>query len=568
VPGAEVGLVGAAAIERHVTADAAGAWKLEAKTGRWGLSAATATATGFIDSAKYDKDTANIKLAVASGVKVRGKLTTKPVADTYVTVSVTSQHDSDLFVVRVAEDGTFATQVPRSRTVTVQMLEHAIGQASKEITGDEVEIEVSSAVLAPPEQAVVDWTAAHAFPIATVEAGHGFDDLAPFAKLIGNAHVIALGEATHGTREFFQIKHRMLEYLVTKLGVTTFAIEANQPECRTIDDYVVNGKGDATTALAGIYFWTWNTEEVLAMIEWMRAYNADPKHAAKIHFTGYDMQTSHVAHANVITYLNEVGADATLAAPIAPLGDKMSAETIAKLDAGAQGKIAAGLTAVAKAFDANKAAWRAKRTSTAFDDARHDVTVLQQAFAMYTAKDNGSFDVRDQSMADNIDWLRKQGPPSLRIMVWAHNGHVANKLAAFKNMGGILRKRYARDYVNIGFVFGDGGFQAIDSSKSAPGAMGTLGPITVGPPAATNGSAPFDHNGKPLLALDLHAVPAKGPVHDWFGQQHPYREIGAVYFSEQTMLAPMALTELYDAVIYVAHTTHAQPITGFKRRGT
>ena len=108
--------------------------------------------------------------------------------------------------------------------------------------------------------------------------------------LVGQARVVALGEATHGTREFFQLKHRMLEFLVEEMGFRVFAIEANWPECLAINDYVLHGEGDPEEALAGIYFWTWNTEEVLELIEWMRRYNADPAHEQKLKFYGVDMQ--------------------------------------------------------------------------------------------------------------------------------------------------------------------------------------------------------------------------------------------------------------------------------------
>jgi hypothetical protein len=72
-----------------------------------------------------------------------------------------------------------------------------------------------------------------------------------------------MGEATHGSREFFQMKHRMLEFLAEKMGFTVFAIEANWPESLAVNDFVLNGEGDPAVALAGMYFWTWNTEEVL-----------------------------------------------------------------------------------------------------------------------------------------------------------------------------------------------------------------------------------------------------------------------------------------------------------------
>ena len=104
------------------------------------------------------------------------------------------------------------------------------------------------------------------------------------------ARLVALGEATHGTREFFQLKHRMLEFLVSELGFTVFGIEATMPEAFDVNEFVLTGKGDPARALAGMYFWTWDTEEVLEMIRWMRNYNSDPRHEKKVKFYGFDAQ--------------------------------------------------------------------------------------------------------------------------------------------------------------------------------------------------------------------------------------------------------------------------------------
>ena len=106
-----------------------------------------------------------------------------------------------------------------------------------------------------------------AMPLRATEAGNGFADLEPLGALVGDAHLVALGEATHGARDFFQLKHRLLEFLVERKGFTVFAIEATMPEAFDVNEYVLSGKGDARKALAGLYFWTWNTEEVLDMIE-------------------------------------------------------------------------------------------------------------------------------------------------------------------------------------------------------------------------------------------------------------------------------------------------------------
>src|SRR5437763_334042 len=74
---------------------------------------------------------------------------------------------------------------------------------------------------------VSEWMAARAVRLATPEYGHGFADMQPLKKIVGNARIVSLGEATHGTREFFQLKHRMLEFLASEMGFTLFSIEAN-----------------------------------------------------------------------------------------------------------------------------------------------------------------------------------------------------------------------------------------------------------------------------------------------------------------------------------------------------
>src|SRR5438045_4208147 len=125
-----------------------------------------------------------------------------------------------------------------------------------------------------PATPVRDWIAEHAIRLQTPEAGHGFADMESLKKVVGNARIVSLGEATHGTHEFFQLKHRMLEFLATEMGFTIFSIEANMPEAYRLNDYVLTGKGDPAELLRGMYFWTWNTEEVLDMIQWMRQYNA------------------------------------------------------------------------------------------------------------------------------------------------------------------------------------------------------------------------------------------------------------------------------------------------------
>ena len=125
-------------------------------------------------------------------------------------------------------------------------------------------------------------------------AGHGFDDLQPLKKIVGDARIVALGEATHGTREFFQLKHRTVEFLASQMGFTIFSIEASMPEAYKLNDYVLKGEGDPAQLLKGMYFWTWDTQEVLDMVLWMREFNRSGR--GHVVFTGFDMQYPAVAN--------------------------------------------------------------------------------------------------------------------------------------------------------------------------------------------------------------------------------------------------------------------------------
>jgi erythromycin esterase-like protein len=153
------------------------------------------------------------------------------------------------------------------------------------------------------DKQAAQWIADHAIRLETPEAGHGFADLQALKPIVGNARIIALGEATHGTREFFQLKHRILEFLATEMGFSIFSIEANMPEAYRLNDFILNGQGDPSSLIKGMYFWTWNTEEVLDMVLWMREFNKSGK--GRIQFTGFDMQMPDVAIGIVNDFLAE-----------------------------------------------------------------------------------------------------------------------------------------------------------------------------------------------------------------------------------------------------------------------
>jgi erythromycin esterase len=243
------------------------------------------------------------------------------------------------------------------------------------LTADEIKERVTAERARTDE--VKKWLAKNAIPLRGVEAGRGFEDLQPLKKLIGPARLVALGEATHGTREFFQLKHRMLEFLVSEMGFTVFGIEATMPEAFDVNEYVLTGKGDPAKALAGLYFWTWDTEEVLEMIRWMRSYNADPRHEKKVKFYGFDMQSPTRAAKVALAYLHEVDPEppADVVQALAPVANPFLAQSLRERPA-EEGKAAAAAGALLDRFDQRKADYARRSGAREWAVARQHARVL------------------------------------------------------------------------------------------------------------------------------------------------------------------------------------------------
>jgi erythromycin esterase-like protein len=149
---------------------------------------------------------------------------------------------------------------------------------------------------------VASWLRQQSQPLNSVDPKSGYADLEPLRDEIGQARLVSLGECTHGSREIFQVKHRLAEYLVSKLGFSLFAIEGNLPETRRINAYIQGGDGDPVSLIEGMDFWGWDTEEILAMVNWMRQFNLDAGNRAtgrSVEFAGFDMQEPALTAASV-----------------------------------------------------------------------------------------------------------------------------------------------------------------------------------------------------------------------------------------------------------------------------
>lgn len=162
---------------------------------------------------------------------------------------------------------------------------------------------VSAAQPIPPTSFQHAWVKAHAIPIQSVKAETGFADLQPLKDGIGDARIVALGEATHGTREIYQLRHRLTEFLASEMGFSLIAIEA-LPESDRLNEYVLHGQGDPTTVLRDN--WVVGTGETLNTIEWMRRFNASGNR--RLRFADLDPPSVRVGAQIVENFLRRVDA--------------------------------------------------------------------------------------------------------------------------------------------------------------------------------------------------------------------------------------------------------------------
>lgn len=316
--------------------------------------------------------------------------------------------------------------------------------------------------------------AANGTALTTTDPTADLADLEPGGRAFDEATVIGLGEAAHGTREFFRLKHRLIRYLVERQEVRLFGLEANFAETLALDRYVRYGEGDPEEALAGVYFWTWNTEELLALVEWLRAFNDGREVGDRVRFYGFDAQFTAGPAAALDSYLRTADrlAELRIGDDLASLDDDGrladdEGTRVARLDAADRVVTTAG-----ERLDIQEAAHVAATDRGTWQLARRHLRTLARTRdhkrARHTDDSGRAIAVRDRAMAANVAWMLDYANTDMdRIVLWAHNAHVsrtedrATDGTGAPSMGYHLAERYGEEYYALGFDFAGGTFQAL-----------------------------------------------------------------------------------------------------------
>jgi erythromycin esterase-like protein len=220
-------------------------------------------------------------------------------------------------------------------------------------------------------------------------------------------------------------------------------------------------------------------------------------------------------------------------------------------DTATKAACAAGLQAVYDLIGGNRAAY-ARAEPNSFEAMLHHARLVQQFEAMIATANNtglSSF-ARDKAMAENVGWIRDHAPAGAKIALWAHNGHI-NAIPNF--MGGNLRAKYGPDYVALGFLFGQGRFNAVAS------ATGQLTTFNVTQVPDNSLESQFLSVGKSLALFDTRQIPSGGSDAASLAGPIRMRSIGAVFnpATETAYFATQVFPNDFDLLIFVRQATQS-----------
>lgn len=251
-------------------------------------------------------------------------------------------------------------------------------------------------------------------------------------KIDDQVEIIGLGEATHGNKEFQELKLDILKKLVKDANVRAFALECDFSEGMEIDSYVKSGKFQKNPSKI-FSFTIYHTNQMNDLINWIKKYNQN--HDQKISFYGFDMQNPE----NSVKLLKDFVKKENIDFDIKSL-DVLEKDNISIKDP------------KMKVLEENLKKLNEKLEKNTKE--KRLIENILSSFPYYKMVDDyvKSSEYRDEKMAENISWIKDYEKNS-RIMIAGHNGHIGKKEALYKNMGENLLEKYKKSYFPIGTDF-------------------------------------------------------------------------------------------------------------------
>ena len=317
---------------------------------------------------------------------------------------------------------------------------------------------------APPvvaERGLPEVVAAHAEPFDEVESAQ----LDRLLDRIGDARVVLLGEASHGTSEFYTMRARITRELITKKGFTVVAAEADWPDAARIDHYVRDLEHPAPdwTAFTRFPTWMWRNHEFRALVDWLREHNRGVAPERRAGFYGLDLYSLHTSIDAVLAYLDDVDpATAALARHrygcLTPYESDPATYGYAALTDRYRSCEAAVVRMLQDLLD--RRLDYTPRDGERYLDAEQNARLVANAERYYRVMYFGgpdSWNLRDTHMFETLERVLAARGPDAKAVVWAHNSHLGDASATEMsargelNVGQLCRRRFGDRAYAIGF---------------------------------------------------------------------------------------------------------------------
>ncbi|MBE5107484.1 erythromycin esterase family protein [Bacillus thuringiensis] len=392
-----------------------------------------------------------------------------------------------------------------------------------------------------------------AYPLKTIEPSKSFEDLKPLKKMIGSAQYVGLGENTHGSSEIFTMKFRLVKYLVTEMGFTNFTMEEDWGNGLKLNEYIQTGKGNPREFLNLLY----PTDEIIAMIEWMKDYNADPSTKKKIQFIGLDLKELDQGCFNkVIDYVRLHRPD--LLAEVEENYKELpsftgSLQEYMKLAPEMKEKFKANAERVSQLLKDENEQAKTELVSPEYIWAKATASAIEKFTTMLIPNDYPSIEkLHEQYLADHAMWAQETFGG--KTMVWAHNIHIAKGIIDEESYpyaaGQFLKERLDNNYVTIGSTTTEGNFtlySEIDPSTGGKITTRTI-PQNVKSFNYTLGKVPYN-----MFLLDNRHL--KGQAEKWVTAKRPLLSIGAQLFPNESAYFDKSLLEQFDIIFHIRKTS-------------
>lgn len=395
-------------------------------------------------------------------------------------------------------------------------------------------------------------------------------NLDPLVERAGEVCQVLLGEASHGTSEYYTWRARISQRLIKEKGFSFIAVEGDWPDCYRINRYVKGypESGESAREVLKTFerwpTWMWANEEAVGLVEWLKSHNEGLPDKEKVGFYGLDVYSLRESMEELIDYLEREDPEAVGAARRAyrcfePYGEDVReyARAAALVPTSCEDEVVALLSELRSRSSGHEQDGREARF-----DAEQNALVARNAETYYRTMVRGggaSWNVRDRHMVETLARLTRYHGPESRGIVWEHNTHIGDARATdmgkagMVNVGQLAREQWGEDNVVLA------GFGSYRGSVIAGAGWGAPMQRMAVPPAREGSWEEVFHRSGVEDGMLVFADPEE----DEFFDTRDHRAIGVVYnptYERYGNYVPTVLGRRYDAFVYLDETEALSPL--------